>query len=78
MADTKDKLDVHVNVTVTGAVLSAIVENAKQIAGREEKGGYRVDTADLVGKMISLFLEKFDFERFVRDENNYPSITELS
>lgn len=74
MAEPKDKLDVHVNVAVTGAVLSAIVENAKQIAGREKKGGYRVDTADLVGKMISLFLDRFDFESFVRDKNNYPMI----
>ena len=38
MADPRDKLDVHVNISVTGAVLSAIVENAKQIAGREKKG----------------------------------------
>ena len=72
MANIKDKLDVHVNVSVTGAALTAIVENAKQIAGRDEKGGYRVDTADMVGEMISRFLEKFDFESFVRDANNYP------
>lgn len=72
MADVKDQLDVHVNVTVTGGVLKAIVDNAKRIAGRDEKGGYRVDTADLVGEMISLFLEKYDFEGFVNDEKNYP------
>ncbi len=74
MADLEDKLDVHVNVTVNGGVLTSIVENAKRIAGRDEKGGYRVDTADLVGKMISRFLDKYDFERFVQDENNYPSL----
>lgn len=72
MTDSKDRLDVHVNVAVTGASLSAIVDNAKRIAGRDERGGYRVDTADKVGEMISLFLEKFDFDSFVRDINNYP------
>ena len=72
MADTGDKLDVRVNVTVTGAALSAIVDNAKRIAGRDEDGRYRVDTADKVGGMISLFLEKYDFEGFVRDADNYP------
>ena len=72
MSDRGDKLDVHVNVTVTGAVLSAIVDNVKRIAGTDERGGYRVDTADKVGEMISLFLEKYDFESFVRDLNNYP------
>jgi len=72
MSDPGDKLDVHVNVSLTGAALSAIVDNAKKIAGRDEKGRYRVDTADKVGEMISLFLEKYNFESFVRNENNYP------
>jgi hypothetical protein len=71
MANSEDRLDVHVVVTVTGAALSAIVDNAKRIAVRDENGRYRVDTADKVGEMISLFLEKYDFENFVRDADNY-------
>jgi len=71
MASTKDQLDVHVVVSLTGAALSAVVENAKRLAGRDERGGYRVDTADMVGAMISRFLEKYDFEGFVKDPVNY-------
>ncbi len=72
MPANTEKLDVHVNVALTGEALSTIVENAKQLAGRDEKGGYRIDTADLVGEIISLFLEKYDFDGFVRDIDNYP------
>lgn len=71
MASPKDLLDVHVNVEITAGTLSAIVENAKQIAGRNEKGGYRVDTAEKVGEMISRFLAIHDFEGFVKDISNY-------
>ena len=71
MAENSGRLDVHVNVTMTESALAAIVENAKRIAGKDERGRYRVDTADKVGEMISLFLEKYDFEGFVQDEKNY-------
>lgn len=70
----EDKLDIHVKVTVTGTILTAIIENAKRMVDCDEKGGYRIDTADLVGEMISLFLEKYDFEGFVRAADNYPSL----
>ncbi len=72
MADADEKLEVHVNVEITAGALSTIVDNAKNLAGKHEKGGYHVDTADMVGRMISLFLEKNDFEAFVGDINNYP------
>ncbi|MDY6824201.1 MAG: hypothetical protein SWH68_10480 [Thermodesulfobacteriota bacterium] len=72
MASPTDKLDVHVNVEVSAGTLSAIVENAKKIAGRDQSGGYRVDTAEKVGEMISRFLATHDFEGFVKDINNYP------
>jgi hypothetical protein len=52
--------------------LKAIVENVKKIAGQDEKGHYKVDTAEAVNKMISRFLLERDFETFARDESNYP------
>ncbi len=72
MADPKDRLDVHVNVELTAGALSDIVRNGKIMAGKNQKGVYQVDTADLVGRMISIFLEQNDFESFVRDIDNYP------
>ncbi len=71
MAPLKDMIDVHVNVEITTAALEAIVENSKQIAGRNEKGHYRVDTADKVSELISRFLSDNDFEAFAKNIDNY-------
>jgi len=48
-----------------------ILENVKQIAGRDEKGVYRVETADKMSEMISRFLFDNDFEGYVNDFENY-------
>ena len=66
-----DPLAVNVVIELTPAALQAIVENAKRLAGRNEKGHYTVDTADKVGEMVSRFLAQNDFERFVNDPENY-------
>jgi hypothetical protein len=71
MTEEKDLIEVHVNVTITIASLQAIVENAKKISGRNEKGHYQVDTAGKVSQMISRFLLENDFEAYVRDINNF-------
>ena len=64
-------LAVNVVIELTPASLQAIVENAKRLAGRNEKGHYKVDTADKVGEMVSRFLAENDFESFVNDPDNY-------
>ena len=74
MADEIDTIEVHVNVFVTVESLKTIVDNTKRLVGRNEKGRYMVDTADAVGKMISRFLLKKDFEAFVKDVGNYPPL----
>jgi hypothetical protein len=71
MTESKDMITVHVNVDITSASLQTIVENVKQLAGRDEKGVYRVDTADKVSEMISRFLFDNDFEGYVKDIENY-------
>ncbi len=71
MTTSKDSITVHVNVDLTTASLEAIVANVKKIVGRNEKGGYRVDTADKVGEMISRFLMEYDFENYVKNIKNY-------
>jgi hypothetical protein len=68
----KDTITVRAVVEMTPASLEAIVENAKKIAGRDERGRYRVDTADKVGEMISRFLLEKDFESYVKDIGNFP------
>jgi hypothetical protein len=71
MSESKDMITVHVDVEITAASLQTIVENVKQLAGRNEKGMYRVDTADKVSEMISRFLQNNDFEGFVKHIENY-------
>ncbi|MEN8246859.1 MAG: hypothetical protein ABFS43_18375 [Thermodesulfobacteriota bacterium] len=66
-------LAVNVVIELTPAALQAIVENAKRLAGRNEKGHYTVDTADKVGEMISRFLAENNFDSFVNDPENYTS-----
>jgi hypothetical protein len=62
---------VRANVEMTTASLQAIVQNAKNVAGRDEKGRYRVDTADKVSEMVSRFLLENDFENFVKNIDNF-------
>ena len=71
MTESRDMITVHVNVEITTASLQTIVENVKQLAGRDENGVYRVDTADKVSEMISRFLFDNDFENYVKHIENY-------
>ena len=71
MVSENNTLAVRANVEMTPASLQWIVENAKKLAGADEKGYYTVDTADKVGEMISRFLLEKDFESYVKDIENY-------
>lgn len=71
MFESNDTIVVSAKVEMTKASLEAIVENAKKVAGRDEKGVYRLDTADKVSEMISRFLLEKDFEGFVQDTGNF-------
>lgn len=71
MNEFRNMIAVHVNVEITTASLQTIVENVKRIAGHDEKGVYRVDTADKVSEIISQFLFDNDFEGYVKDIENY-------
>jgi hypothetical protein len=71
MNEFKELVTVRVNIDLTAASLQAIVENAKNIAGRDERGIYRVDTAEWVNKMVSRFLLENDFESYTQNVENY-------
>ena len=71
MTQSKEMITVHVNLEITAISLQTIVENVKRIAGRDEKGVYRVDTADKVSEIISRFLRDKDFEGYVQRDENY-------
>jgi hypothetical protein len=71
MNESKETIRINTNVEITPVSLQAIVENAKLIAGKDQRGVYRVDTADKVSEMITKFLFEKDFESFVLDINNF-------
>ena len=71
MDNSKETVVVNANLEITTTSLQAIVNNSKKIAGRNEKGVYRVDTADKVSKIISRFLLENDFENFAMNIDNY-------
>ena len=67
----RDTLQISAVVDITTESLRAIVENGKELAGRDEKGRFKIDTADLAGEMISRFLMEKDFESYAADIKNY-------
>ena len=71
MVESKDMITVRVNVDIPTDALKTIVQIAKQIVGPDEKGHFRVDTADKVGEMISRFLLENEFEQYVGNPENY-------
>jgi hypothetical protein len=71
MPQSEDTIAVNVVVEMTTASLKAIVENAKRLSGKNDKGHYTVDTADKVGEMISRFLLENNFEGYVKTPENY-------
>jgi len=71
MPQSEDTIAVNVVVEMTAASLRAIVEQAKRLSGRNEKGHYTVDTADKVSEMVSRFLLEKDFEAFATNHDNY-------
>lgn len=71
MNDEREMIRVQVNLDISIEALQTVVANAKKAAGKDERGVYRVDTADCLGKVISQFLHDRDFDAFARDMNNY-------
>jgi len=71
MTASKETVTININVEIEPAALEAVVANAKRITGMDAKGHYRVDTADLVSRMISCFLQQRDFAAFAADPDNY-------
>lgn len=71
MSENSPLVRVHVNIELSAASLQAVVANTKKKAGTDEKGHYRVDTADALSELISRFLQEKDFDAFSKDENNY-------
>jgi hypothetical protein len=62
---------VNAMVEIPAAALNAVVDNARQRAGKDEKGSCEVDTHAEPGKIIGVFFEERDFLSYARDIANY-------
>jgi hypothetical protein len=71
MSDISQMVRVHVNIEISTTALQAVVANSKKKVGTNEKGHYRVDTADALADLISKFLDEKKFDRYAADADNY-------
>ncbi|BBO66808.1 hypothetical protein DSCA_07380 [Desulfosarcina alkanivorans] len=71
MPENSPMVRVHVNIELSATSLQAVVANAKKKAGADERGRYRVDTADSLSDLISKFLLETGFDEFARNLDNY-------
>lgn len=71
MAASGDMITINATIAVPATALQAVVNNARQVAGKDEQGAYHVDTHEKLCEMISAFLEENDFLAYVQDINNY-------
>jgi hypothetical protein len=71
MPEKSPLVRVHVNIELPASSLQAVVANTKMKAGADEKGRYRVDTADALANLISKFLQEKRFDAYAGDAANY-------
>ncbi|OQY02135.1 MAG: hypothetical protein B6I26_02080 [Desulfobacteraceae bacterium 4572_130] len=71
MNNFKNTLIVNTNVEITPETLQSIVLNAKTAAEKNKKGVIKVDTANKLSEIISLFLHKKNFENFAKNIKHY-------
>ncbi len=72
----ENSIRINAIVDISFSAIEAIVENSKKIVGKDSKGHYRVDTAEMAGAMISKFLFENNFEDYVKNIDNYPEINQ--
>ena len=71
MGGATDTVRVNVTVAIAGETLQTVVQTAKDIVGRNAKGHYRIDTADLLEDLLSAFIAEKGFDVYVTDKANY-------
>jgi len=71
MAEKPNMVRVNVTIDISGETLQRIVQTAKAIVGRTDKGHYRIDTADLLEDLMTRFIAERGFDTYVADRGNY-------
>ena len=71
MSQSSEMITINARIDISADSLQTIVANAKKISGTDEKGIYRIDTAEKVNELISAFLENNGFDEYIRNLDNY-------
>lgn len=71
MPEPRDTITIHATLKIGVDTLQAIVQNAKKLAGPDEKGHYRVDTAEAVNQLVSAFINTPVFDEYIKNLDNY-------
>ena len=71
MGNSSDMVRINVTIDISGGTLQTIVQTARDMVGRNEKGHYRIDTADLLEDLLSRFIATEGFHAFAADPKNY-------
>lgn len=66
MSEEKEMITVNAKVEITAETIEVIVKHAKEISKAQGKGAF-LDPADMVGMLISSFLEDNDFASYVKE-----------
>ena len=66
-----DTVLINATIEVPAESLQIVVETARQMTGRNQKGHYQVDTAELLNRLLTRFVVAKDFVGFVSDRGNY-------
>ena len=69
-----DHVVINVNLEIPGRTLERIVQTAKALQGPDARGHFRIDTADLVARLISRFLLVGGFAEYVAESRNYEGL----
>ena len=71
MSESDSMISINATIDIAASTLQTIVENAKQLAGPDAKGIYRVDPAEHVNALVTDFLHQFDFDAYAADITHY-------
>lgn len=74
----ENTVQINANLKISGATLQKFVNTAKSIAGADNRGRYKIDTADLLSAMISQFLEEGGFDTYVEAHSNYARLLDVA
>jgi hypothetical protein len=67
----QDRITIHATIEIGVDTLQTIVQNAKKLAGPDEKGHYRVDTAEAVNQLVSAFINTPAFDEYAKNLDHY-------